>query len=455
MLPSANIQKSNGYKPLRTAPPAPIPDALASRPAAAEIMPIIRERFTSAQMVNIMRDAAALRPFRTDEFGNNPAAPSSAHIKAANELLHRLRRQLLAWASAIQPSNGQRDDMLSPRRQQQLLQRKERAQAWIKLVEKVWNYYFKMFAQRQTQFGDWLLAADRIALDCYQAIYTNLGTPRSIPTPAPFTLMDTGLGPATFRRGVKLTRLGKRANPFPIVQLPYHRLVNPWTLGAVHHEVAHNIQSDLGLWQVVPQRIGQRLQQAGLPRSVIGVWMRWHKEMWADLCGILLGGPAIVTSLIDVLSRAPRKVWRFNPRGVHPTPYLRTLINLELLHRIGFQQEAALYDQLWRRLYPQNPRRSIPPAFWQTFSQARQLVVDTVCFQPYSQLGGKRLVDVVCFRPEHQQMTAEAAQRLAAGTDPGIVPSRFLVGASRWALERELSRPGQITTNFYQGLLKR
>ncbi len=34
--------------------------------------------------------------------------------------------------------------------------------------------------------------------------------------------MATGFTPATYRRGVPLTRLGRRANPFPIVQLPYH-----------------------------------------------------------------------------------------------------------------------------------------------------------------------------------------------------------------------------------------
>ena len=97
-----------------------------------------------------------------------------------------------------------------PRYLQQLLQRKERTLAWIKLVEKVWDFYLEMFAQRQTKYGEWLLAADRIAQDCYQAIYTNLGVPRSVPSPGPFTYMDTGFGPATFRRGVRLTKVGEK-----------------------------------------------------------------------------------------------------------------------------------------------------------------------------------------------------------------------------------------------------
>ena len=217
--------------------------------------------------------------------------------------------------------------------------------------------------------------------------------------------------------------------------------------------MAHNLQSDLGMWRTVPISIGIRLRRAGIPREVTAVWMRWHKETWADLGGLLLGGPAIVTSLIDVLSRAPRVVYRFNPNGVHPTPYLRALINFELLRRMGFAQEAAVYHQLWTRLYPRP--QGIPAPIMRTFPQAHRLVVDTICFQPYRELGGKRLADVVAFRPEHQTMVQEAAARLASGTDPGIIPARFLIGAGREALTRDLARPGQITKHFYQALVRR
>ena len=52
-------------------------------------------------------------------------------------------------------------------------------------------------------------------------------------------------------------------------------------------------------------------------------------------------------------------------------------------------------------------------------------------------------------------MVEEAARRLAAGTDPGIVPSRFLIGAARFALDQRLARPGVITKNFYDELSRR
>ncbi len=428
-----------GRPPRRRGRPAGDPSALAW--------------FVRAQAVNTKRSAAALRPFRLDEFGKGPASPSPAHIQAANQLLVRLRRPLLAAADKLDPrtESGRAGVDSIPR----FLSRKQRTLRQIKAIEKVWDFYQELFGQRLTPFAPWLLAADRIGLDCYQAVYTGLGTARSIPAPPPLAYMETGSTPATYRRGVTLTRLGKRANPFPVVQLPYHRLINPWTLGAVHHEVSHNLQSDLGLWQEVPRRILGRLERAGVPRPVAVTWARWHKEMWADLGALLLGGPAIVASLLGVLARSRRTTQGFNPAGVHPTPYLRTFISLELLRRMGFSQEAAGFQRLWRRLYPAPERSTIPRAMLDSFDRANQVVVDTICFQPYPQLGGRSLAQVTRFTENHQRMTEEAARRIAAGVDPGIVPARFLVGAARLALDQRLAPPGRITAHFYQALERR
>jgi hypothetical protein len=59
--------------------------------------------------------------------------------------------------------------------------------------------------------------------------------------------MRTGFSIATFRRLIPLQQLGRQLSPFPLIQLPYHRLVNPLSLGAILHEVSHNLQNELGL----------------------------------------------------------------------------------------------------------------------------------------------------------------------------------------------------------------
>jgi hypothetical protein len=240
-----------------------------------------------------------------------------------------------------------------------------------------------------------------------------------------------------------------------LVQLPYHRLVNPWTLGAVMHEVSHNLQSDLGLNKDVPRGVASRLLKADLGRSVASTWTRWNREMFADMSALLLGGPEVVGSLMDVIGRAPNAVLSFNPRGPHPTPYLRLLISAELLRRMGFVKEAERYAQAWTRIYP-NPRNgNIPGAVLGTFPKACALAVDAMCFQPFPSLGNKSLAQVIRFQKKDQQMIEEASGRLAAGVDPGIIPERYLIGAARVALDRRLARPGVITKHFYMELVRR
>src|SRR4029450_8690754 len=115
-----------------------------------------------------------------------------------------------------------------------------------------------------------------------------------------------------------------------------------------------NLEADLGLWEEVPACIYRRLAGEGrIPDQVVRVWARWHtavmadvfgvrvwarwhKEMLADMFARLLGGPAAVESLMDVVGRAPAETMRYSALGVHPTPYLRVLINLVLLKRMGF-----------------------------------------------------------------------------------------------------------------------
>jgi hypothetical protein len=408
-----------------------------------------------AQSVNVRRHAAALGPFRRAEFEAGRATVSEGHVKATNQLISRLRAELLALTDGVARAARDAQGSRSTPDLQRVLELKEAAHFWVRAIEQVWDFYFELFTQRQTQFGPWLLACDRIALDCYQVAYRGIGEARPVPAPGPFSYMRTGFAPATFRRGVRLARIGRLPNPFPLVQLPYHRLVNPWTLGAVLHEVGHNLQNDLGLARVLPRAIERRLTAAGLPRPVPATWRRWNREGFADLLGLLMGGPAIVNSLMDVVGRAPATVTAYSPTGPHPTPWLRTLLSLELLARMGFEEEAARGRAVWRRMYPAPGSGTIPPALLATHPEAISLVVDTVCFKPYPSLGGQTLADSIRFAPKDQAMIEQAARRLASGTDPGVLPPRFLIGAAREALDRRYARPGVVADRFYRELVER
>jgi hypothetical protein len=409
-----------------------------------------------AQAVNVTRHAAALRPFNRSEFGTGAEAPTDGHIEAVNALITTLRGDLLRMAKSVSEAVEAATGDQSTHRLQRVVKLKESAHTWVRAIERVWDFYFELFGQRQqSPYNKWLVSCDRIALDCYQDAFMGIGVARSIPAPPPFAYMRTGFSPATFRRGIPLRRLGKQMNPFPLIQLPYHRLVNPWTLGAILHEVSHNLQNDLDLARVIPASIGRRLIREGFGRFVAAVWTRWNRETFADMSGLLLGGPAVVPSLMDVVGRSSSTVLTYAPRAPHPTPYLRTFISLELLRRLGFEDEAKQYRRVWTRLYP-NPRAgNIPPALLRNFQEVIALVVDTICYQPYKELGDKCLSQVIRFEPKEQQMIEEAARRLAAGNDPGVLPERYMIGASRFAFDNRLARPGVIAENFFKELSRR
>lgn len=408
-----------------------------------------------AQALNLGRHTAALRDFTREEFGTGPESPTDGHIIAVNQLLGRLRgglvesaRRLTELATVAVRTSGQQG--LDP-----LLRHKHAAHARVQHIEKIWNFYLELFGQRQTRFGPWLLSTDRIALDCYKEAYVGVGDAKSIPAPPPFTYMQTGFGPATYRRGIRLRVLGRELNPFPLIQLPYHRMVNPWTLGAVLHEVGHNLQTDLGLSNPIPRAVARRLLAERIPAPVAAYWVRWNRECFADLAALLLGGPCIVASLMDVVGRSPEISYAFNPRGVHPPPYLRVLLSCELLRRMGFPEEAAKTARLWTKLYPDARGSALPEPLLRTAARAMPLVVDAMCYQPFKATGGRRLAEVFRFAPKEQRLIEEAAGRLAKRTDPGVLPERFLIGAVRFALDQRLAGPEEIKEAFYRELSRR
>jgi hypothetical protein len=426
----------------------------APKPATSAGQPVLAP-WVRAQALNLVRHTQALRNFAREEFGTSPEAPTEGHIQAVNSLLGKLRPGLTRRArrmnhlAAVARRNPNADSLTA------LVTHKHQAHDWVRGIEKIWDFYFELFGQRQSRFGPWLLSTDRIALDCYQVTYLGIGKEKSVPAPPPFTYMRTGFGPATYRRGIKLRQIGRQYNPFPLIQLPYHRMVNPWTLGAVLHEVSHNLQSDLGLSRAVPLVIARTLLRAGLGPALARVWVRWNRETFSDLCGLLMGGPSIIASLMDVVGRSPDVTYHFNPKGVHPTPYLRVLISVELLRRMGFHAEAERYARAWTTLYPGPKKGTLPKEILLTAPKAISLVVDAVCYQPFAEIGNKSLAEVYRFGQKEQRMIEEAARRLATGDDPGVVPERFLIGAARFAVDNRLASAETIKDKFYRELARR
>jgi hypothetical protein len=437
---------------------APPPTASAAAPAAAERGDGSRllDNWLATQSTNLLRHVSSIRRFVPGEFGSGPAAPSEAHVEAANKFIDRYKDKLVDTARSVEAAVAiARREPAAPRLQL-VLERKDAVAQRVLYVEGIWDFYFDLFVQRLSAFGERLRAVDRIAANCYEDLYVGMGSAQPTPRLLPFTYAQSGFGPLTYRRGVPIMKLRRQANPFPLVVIPQHRLANVWALSSVLHEVSHNLQADVGLWERIPRELFARLTSEGkLPEPVAAVWARWHKEIMADMLALIFGGPGAIESLMDVVGRSRPNTVTYSPLAVHPTPYLRTFINTLLLRRLGLGKLADEIDAAWKALYPRVSAEEIPPAIGRMFRQAAELVIDTMIFKPYAQLANKSVAQIVAFGPAQMQMVAQGARILAEGSDPIAIPPRFMIGAARYALDRRLAPPQTITDNFYRTLGRR
>lgn len=420
-------------------------------PTASRRHPAAR-RWVRAQVVNARRHLSRLTPFKREYYGTGMARPKEANIRAANALLKRERDKQARRVQTLGRAGLAAEQSLDQGSLSRFAASKDVVAFGTRQTEGIWHFYDSLFGQRKGALANELAAMDRIALDCYQTCFMGLGRAQSLPTPPPMAYMEPANGPATYRRGVSVPKLARKANPFPLVRLPFHRLMNPWSLGAVPHEIGHNLHADLKLWTTTPRLIRSALAQKGKSAATQDIWAKWHKEIYADLIGVLLIGPYYVESLLDVVGKSPRRVAKFRTGSVHPTSYVRPFISTQLLRRIGFAKRADSYDAGWRRIYAPTITRQLPRALWADFPTVAATVVDVLCFRKMNAYGGKSLSQVVRFRPQDMITVREAAERLAQGTNPGIAPSRFFICAAREALDRRLAPPDQIARNFYTAL---
>lgn len=366
-----------------------------------------------------------------------PYAPSRAHFKAANARLatieqhseRRYRDLQDSWASA--PYERVLVDAALVERE---LDRARRA----------FGMFFEVFAQRGTSFGPALTAHDAIAADCYTAV--RQAAPRIFDGPLlkPVCYMEHGYSPATMRRGVQLSRLLGEPNPFPLIRIPWDR-DQPWQ-AVFLHEVAHNLQADLGIWQENRQAVVRRLFGSRRDPMLARIFGAWHKEIFADLAAILLGGPAAAWGMAEFLAHPTPRTLTFRPGGAHPTAYLRVFILCEMLRRLGFTGDANRLSRLWNTLYQPDGHHRLPPRLLASMDRTIPDVVDEIAFQTRRNLAQRALVDIMPFGRDDQVAIRRGARLMMEGRfDRLALPPRFAVSAAAYALASGRVEPGKLS----------
>jgi hypothetical protein len=385
--------------------------------------------FLRVKLISLAARARRLRRLDLRSIGIRPQdlpyAPSQAHVDAANrrlctidrEVVQRMRTVTANWRTA--PLDRVLNDMALVERE-------------IDRARRAFGMFFEMFGQRGTSFAPNLAAHDIIGADCYTAVRE--AAPRIFRGPLlkPLCYMEHGYSPATVRRGVVLSRLLGEPNPFPVIRIPWDR-DNPWQ-PVFLHEVAHNLQADLGIWQenrqAVLRRTLQRTGDVGLTR----VYGRWHKEIFADLAAILLGGPASAWGMAVFLAHPAPRTLTFRPGSAHPTAYLRILILAEMLRRLGFGRDADRLARVWGQLYDPARFNRMPVRLLASSDRIIPDIVDEIAFQTRRNLAHRALVDILPFRTEDEEAIRAGGRWLAEGRPVRHLPPRHLVSASSYAL---------------------
>jgi hypothetical protein len=386
--------------------------------------------FLRARIIGLAARARRLARIDYDSVGIRPQdlpyAPSPAHFQAANDRLAAIDKEVTKRLATVE-----REWRRAP--VQRVLIDVALVEREIDRARRAFGMFYEVFSQRGASFAPELAAHDVIAEDCYDAVRRQ--APRLLDSKAlaPISYMEHGYSPATKRRGVLLARLLGETNPFPMIRVPWDR-DNPWE-PVFLHEVAHNLQADMRIWEENKNAVAKRVLIVSGDRALVAIYGRWHKEIFADMAALLLGGPAAAWGMALFLTHPAPRVLTYRHRGAHPTGYLRVLMLAEMLRRMGFEPQAARMERVWRRLYDTRRLHRMPPRL---MSSARKLlphVVDEIAFQTRRNLAHRALADVISFRREDEEAILATARRLTEGLAPEVtLAPRHVVSAASYAL---------------------
>ena len=354
-----------------------------------------------------------------------PYAPSARHFEAANARLGQVEARIRQRFAQLSKARQQ------TRAPQRLLVHMALVERELDRARRLFGMFYEVFSQRGTSYGPALAAHDAIAEDCYQAVRQAAPGAFDSPLLKPVCYMEHGYSPATMRRGVQLSRLLGEPNPFPLIRIPWDR-DQPWQ-SVFLHEVAHNLHADLGVWQENRQAVLRRVMGSARDPFLATVYGRWHKEIFADLAAILLGGPAAAWGMADFLAHPQPRTMTYRPGGAHPTAYLRVFMLAEMMRRLGFARDGTRLLRVWQALYRPRTGHRIPAPLMQSAPRLIPMVVDEIAFQTRRNLAQRALADVIPFRREDEAAIHEGARRLEQQRDTGL-PPRHLVSAAHYAL---------------------
>ncbi len=278
---------------------------------------------------------------------------------------------------------------------------------------------------------------DKIVADAYITILErahDLGlVERLALSIVPLSTLHAGYSAIAYAHKLEQRRPGPV--PVPLIFVSYDRALSPWDWPLVFHEVGHPLQRELcgGTpaleieWAAVLSQLA--LQGSGDP-AIAGCWARWSAEVFADVIGVMLGGPAYALALQEALAQPREALSQFHADDPHPPQVVRVFLCAGILRSLGFTGEAERLEQRQLAIYGPMPQ-------FDALLSVLPTVAMPLTTLPLQSLHRRSLVDVVTpFSYSDQQLVESAAQTLLEGGTPSSLRPVHVASAARWAFEQ-------------------
>ena len=163
-----------------------------------------------------------------------------------------------------------------------------------------------------------------------------------------------------------------------LIGIPFTCISNAQDFFAVPHEAGHFVfwqgtvpeggDTEAHIYTAMPKRLSDIQERLKLPKSVL----RWTEEIFADVYGALIAGPAIAIDFQDLQLNRTRDEF-VEDDGEHPVPVLRPDVYARAIEKIS-EKDPALKEwpqrlrdrwkvRLSERGYPERFKPYSPPTF--------------------------------------------------------------------------------------------
>lgn len=326
-------------------------------------------------------------------------------------------------------------------------------------AQKIWDFFRdKLELRFSPNFKEPLWIADTVAWDCYRPVMEMASDkgilPKSQFREPPLTYLTAEFSPATWVRASRPNdgrdyELGTATLPIPAIELPWDHVANTWEFLSIHHEVGHDLEADLQLRPTLMLSLQTVLGNAGVPPNRIKIWQAWGGEVFADLVGLQLAGPAFAEALMNLLLLPVQMVTAYSTEDPHPTHYPRILLNAAYMRTLvpgqsEIEQHASDLESRWKGYYGDQPQFHDLIA---DFPHVFIALMDT----PAAALKGKTVRDLMPFTAKDDRRIRVTAKYLISGLDApakGSIRPRHCISAARLAVMVAAAAPSPLETSL-------